>query len=145
MLPIGLMMIEQRLIERMIFLRGKELGLVKSSNKANSSLIDTMVDFIRNYADHFHHGKEEDILFRELMKKDLPAEHKKIMDELIKEPILGRETTGRLVEANKRYSRGDSKALPSIIECMSLLVDFHPKHIKKEDQKSQIRLTREYY
>jgi len=141
MLPIGLMMIEQRLIERMISLRGKELGLVKSSNKANSSLIDTMVDFIRNYADHCHHGKEEDILFRELMKKDLSAEHKKIMDELIKEHILGRETTGRLVEANKRYSRGDIKALP----IMSLLVDFYPKHIKKEDQKSQIRLTREYY
>ena len=119
MLPIGPMMIEHRLIERMISLMGKELDLMKSSNKANSSLINTIVDFIRAYADHCHHGKEENILFRELMKKDLSAEHKKIMDELIKEHILGRETTGRLVEANKRYSKYDIKALPIIIECMS--------------------------
>jgi hemerythrin-like domain-containing protein len=134
MLPIGPLMIEHRLIERMISLMEKELDLMTSSNKANSSLIDTMVDFIRTYADHCHHGKEENILFRELMKKDLSAEHKKIIDELIKEHILGRETTGRLVEANKRYSQGDIKALPIIIECLSLLVDFYPKHIEKEDQ-----------
>jgi hemerythrin-like domain-containing protein len=135
MLPIGPLMIEHRLIERMISLMGKELDFMKSSNKANSSFIDTIVDFIRTYADHCHHGKEENILFRELKKKDLSAEHNKIMDELIREHILGRETTGRLVEANKRYSKGDIKALPIVIECMSLLVDFYPKHIEKEDKR----------
>jgi len=135
MLPIGPMMIEHRLIERMISLMGKELDIMKSSNKANSSLIDTIVDFIKTYADHCHHGKEEKILFRELLKKDLSEDHREIMDELIKEHIIGRETTGKLVEANKRYSKGDMKALPIIIECMSLLVDFYPNHIEKEDKR----------
>ena len=88
MLPIGPMMIEHRLIERMISLMGKELDRIKTSNKANPSVIDTIVDFMRTYADHCHHGKEENILFRELKKKDLSAEHKSIMDELIEETTI---------------------------------------------------------
>jgi hemerythrin-like domain-containing protein len=135
MLPIGPMMIEHRLIERMISLMAKERDRMKTSNKANPSFIDTIVDFIRTYADHCHHGKEENILFRELKKKDLSAEHRNIMGELIEEHILGRKTTGRLVEANKGYSKGDIKALPIIIECISLLGDFYPKHIEKEDKR----------
>lgn len=134
MLPIGPLMIEHRLIERMISLMAKERDRMKISNKANPVFIDTVVDFIRSYADYCHHGKEENILFRELQKKDLSAEHKNIMSELIEEHILGRKTTGRLVEANKGYSQGDIKALPIIIECTSVLVDFYPKHIEKEDR-----------
>lgn len=134
MLPIGPLMIEHRLIERMISLMAKERDRMKISNKTNPAFIDTVVDFIRSYADYCHHGKEENILFRELQKKDLSAEHKNIMSELIEEHILGRKTTGRLVEANKGYSQGDIKALPIIIECTSVLVDFYPKHIEKEDR-----------
>jgi hemerythrin-like domain-containing protein len=135
MLPIGPLMIEHRLIERMISLMARERDRMKTTNKANTSLIDTIVDFIRTYADHCHHGKEENILFRELKKKDLSTEHKGIMGELIEEHILGRETTGRLVKANKRYSKGDINALTIIVECISLLVDFYPNHIEKEDKR----------
>ncbi len=134
MLPIGPLMIEHRLIERMISLMAKERDRIKTSNRANSSFIDIIVDFIKTYADRCHHGKEENILFRELKKKDLSAEHKNIMGELIEEHIWGRKITGRLVEANKEYSKGDIKALPVIIDCISLLIDFYPKHIDKEDK-----------
>jgi len=134
MLPIGPLMIEHRLIERMISIIRKELGRMKTSMQSDPVFIDTIVDFIRTYADHCHHGKEENILFRELKKKDLSAEHKSIMDELIEEHIWGRKTTRRLAEANKQYSKGDIEALSIIMECMSLLADFYPKHIEKEDK-----------
>jgi len=134
MLPIGPLMIEHRLIERMISIIAKELDRMKTSIQSDPNFIDTIVDFIRTYADHCHHGKEENILFRELKKKDLSAEHKSIMDELIEEHIWGRKTTGRLAEANNQYSKDDIEALPIIMECMSLLSDFYPKHIEKEDK-----------
>jgi hemerythrin-like domain-containing protein len=134
MLPIGPLMIEHRLIERMISIIRKELSGIETSKKANTTFIDTTVDFIRTYADHCHHGKEENILFRELTKKDLSAEHKSIMDELIEEHIWGRKTTSRLAQANKQLFEGDSQALSAVIECLSFLVDFYPKHIEKEDQ-----------
>jgi hemerythrin-like domain-containing protein len=36
------------------------------------------------YADRTHHGKEEDILFRDLEKKSLPPNHTKIINELVR-------------------------------------------------------------
>lgn len=135
MMPVAPLMIEHRLIERMIAVMGNELEHIKTSKMATPSFINTIVDFIRTYADHCHHGKEENILFRELKKKDLSVEHKNMMGELIEEHILGRETSDRLNEANKRYFEGDSEALPIIIDCISLLCDFYPKHIEKEDKQ----------
>jgi len=93
-----------------------------------------VVDFIRTYADQTHHGKEEDILFRELKKREISPEHDKIMKELIDEHILGRKTTGELVDANKKFAQGDQDAIKRIIEKIEFLVDFYPKHIEKEDK-----------
>jgi hemerythrin-like domain-containing protein len=42
---------------------------IKNENRVKLLFIDTAVDFIRTYADRCHHGKEEDILFRNLAKK----------------------------------------------------------------------------
>ena len=50
MLPIGPLMIEHRLIERMISLMAKERDRMEASKKADPSFIDTVVDFIRTYA-----------------------------------------------------------------------------------------------
>ena len=135
MLPVGMLMKEHRVIESMISLIGKNLSLVRKEKKADPCFIDTAVDFIRVYADKCHHGKEEDILFRELKKKKISPGHKKIMEELISEHVYGRETTGKLVEAKKRYESGDKKALKDIEENMTGLVRLYPNHIDKEDNR----------
>jgi hemerythrin-like domain-containing protein len=56
MMPVAPLMIEHRLIERMITVMGNELEHIKTSKTANPSFINTIVDFIRTYADHCHHG-----------------------------------------------------------------------------------------
>ena len=61
----GPLMIEHRLIEKMLSLIKDTLVQIESTNKVDPLLVDTAVDFIRMYADRTHHGKEEDILFRE--------------------------------------------------------------------------------
>jgi len=71
MKPRGPLMIEHRLIEKMLHITSKELALIKKNKKVNSIFIDTFVDFIRIYADRTHHGKEEDILFTALGYKDM--------------------------------------------------------------------------
>ena len=134
MLPIGPLMVEHRLIERMIEVLKIELEKIKNFNDFNPIFIDNVVDFIRTYADQTHHGKEEDILFRELKKKDISEDHKKIMNELIEEHIFGRKTTGELVEAKIEYIKGDNNAIESIIDKINVLIDFYPKHIEKEDK-----------
>jgi hemerythrin-like domain-containing protein len=134
MLPIGPLMIEHRLIERMIGIMKDEIKTLKVSKNPNPVFIDTTVDFIRTYADATHHGKEENILFRELKKKKLSPEHQAQMEDLINDHIIGRKATAELVDARNRFFNGDIGAIKTIVEKMQFLTEFYPKHIEKEDK-----------
>ncbi|WXG46674.1 MAG: hemerythrin domain-containing protein [Candidatus Atabeyarchaeum deiterrae] len=134
MKPIGPLMVEHRLIERMIAVVKEELNKIKEGKKVDSVFIDTYVDFLRTYADRCHHGKEEDILFRDLGKKNLSQEHKKTMDELVDEHKFARKTVGALVNAKERYLLGSSDALNNVTSNLRTLIEFYPKHIEKEDK-----------
>ena len=130
----GPLMIEHRLIERMLVLIQQALAKVEKTKKIDPLFVDKAVDFIRTYADRTHHGKEEDILFRDLQKKELSEDDRRVMNELIEEHIFGRNTMKTLVAANGRYRNGDSAALADIAKCLHTLVDFYPRHIEKEDK-----------
>ena len=133
MMPIGPLMIEHRLIERMVRVLREEMHTIEKQDEVNLDFIDGAVDFFRTYTDRCHHGKEEDILFRALAEKGLSPEHKKIMDELIREHVFGRQTVGKLVSARERYAQGDKSAQNEIIGFLKELVEFYPTHIDKED------------
>ena len=130
----GPLMIEHRLIERMILLIKDALLQIEDTHKVDPVFVDISVDFIRIYADRTHHGKEEDILFQKLSNRPLSSDDQRVMKELIEEHIFGRQTTKSLVEANTRYRNGDESALAYIASNLQTLVDFYPKHIEKEDK-----------
>jgi hemerythrin-like domain-containing protein len=130
----GPLMIEHRLIERMLSIIKGVLAKIESKHKVDPVFVDIAVDFIRVYADRTHHGKEEDILFRELNKKALKSEDNQIMKELIEEHVFGRRITKALVDANTRYRNGDESALGHIAANLKTLTEFYPKHIEKEDK-----------
>ena len=91
------------------------------------------VDFFKTYGDRTHHGKEEDILFKELMNKDLIESDRNIMEELIREHIEVRNALVDLVLANKQYENGDASRDKIIYEKLFFLTQLYPVHIKKED------------
>jgi hemerythrin-like domain-containing protein len=130
----GPLMIEHRLIERMITIIQNRLTLAEKTQKIDPLFIDQAVDFIRTYADRTHHGKEEDVLFRDLKNKDLSDVDRRVMNELIEEHVFARSTTKALVEANTRYRNGDISVLEDIITYLQTLVNFYPIHIEKEDK-----------
>ncbi len=134
MKPIGPLMHEHRLIERMLQVMKKQLGEATRNNSLDLQFIDTAVDFIRTYADRCHHGKEEDILFRELALKPLSQEHRRIMGELVAEHVYARSVVSRLVEARQQFVHGDMGAVQTAIRCLQELVEFYPVHIFKEDK-----------
>lgn len=134
MKPRGPLMIEHRLIEKMLNITGKELEVIKKSNKLNPVFIDTIVDFIKIYADRTHQGKEEDILFTRLQNKKLNAEDEKMMRELIDEHAVARKMVSQLIEANIKYAGGDSSSIKTIADTLSDLIVFYPPHITKEDK-----------
>jgi len=130
----GPLMIEHRLIERMISTIKVLLLQIESTQTVDPVFVDKVVDFIRTYADRTHHGKEEDILFRELSKRALSAKDQRVMKELIEEHVFGRQVTKTLVEANTRYRNSDESALADIIDQLRILTGFYPNHIEKEDK-----------
>jgi len=134
MLPIGPLMIEHRLIERMITLIREHAVQAKSETKIDPHFVDAAVDFVRIYADRTHHGKEENILFRDLHGKQLSEQDAVIMQELIDEHKFGRQVVGELVDANKAYRNGDQSSLDIILDKLQVLADFYPEHIIKEDK-----------
>lgn len=141
MQPIAPLMIEHRLIERMLTLMQREFQRITDNVAVDPEFafvdavfIDTAVDFLRTYADRCHHGKEEEILFAALQKKDLAAEHRQTMEELIQEHAWSRETTTALVKAKEDFLLGQEAALDQLLENLGKLVEFYPGHIDKEDR-----------
>ncbi len=134
MKPIGPLMWEHRLIEKMFISMMRHIDDIEKTKKINPLIVDMVVDFVRTYADRTHHGKEEEILFRDLAKKNMTPELNKIMQELIEEHIWGRKTTAALVGAKEKYLQGDQKQLAQIIDLARQLGNFYPKHIEKEDK-----------
>ena len=130
----GPLMVEHRLIERMLSVLKDALARIESSHRIDPVFVDTAVDFIRMYADRTHHGKEENILFRDLDKRALSTEDSRVMNELIEEHVLGRQITKALVDANRRYRDGDEMALADIADKLQTLAEFYPRHIEKEDK-----------
>ena len=134
MLPIGLLMKEHRLIEQLVSGVQIELSREESQKTVNFVFLETAIDFFRTYADRCHHGKEENILFRELEKKKIPAELLKAMNELIDEHVYARKVVSELAEAKAEFALGNKESLQTIIENLQKLAEFYPKHIAKEDK-----------
>jgi hemerythrin-like domain-containing protein len=128
------LMIEHRLIERMLSVIKDVVSKIESNHQVDPVFVDTAVDFIQVYADRTHHGKEEDILFRELKKKPMSDEDRRVMNELVEEHVFGRRATKAIVESNTRYRNGDETALADIAKKLQILIEFYPKHIEKEDK-----------
>jgi len=125
---------EHRLIERMVGMLDKELRRTRETNDLDVVFIDSAIDFFKTYADRTHHGKEEDILFRELSLKQLKPQDKQVMDELVQEHIYARKTVRALLDAKNRYTKEDKSALVEVQAHLGELIQLYPAHIEKEDR-----------
>ena len=135
MQPIGPLMHEHRLIERLLNLVEREVYAIEAGKKPDSQFIDQAVDFCRTYADRCHHGKEEDILFRELMKKPLLDDERRILGELVDEHVQGRALVRAIDETNRAVARCEPAAsVETLLPLLRKLIAFYPVHIAKEDK-----------
>jgi len=125
---------EHRTIEKMIA-RLRDEGESIRGGELDVAFIDVALDFLRTYADRMHHGKEEDILFKDLAKKGLSPEHRLIMEELIREHAEARRYVDAISEAKERYLRGEKSALLELGSNISALVELYRVHIEKEDRR----------
>lgn len=142
MKPAGILMIEHRLIEKVLALVGGEIENIEERLSIDKLFLKSVIDFIRTYADRIHHGKEEDILFRDLKTKAMDAHDTAMMAELDEDHIVARHVVSELIQAENRYFDGDKSQLEVIKQRLTFLVEFYPVHIAKEDKDFFIKTQR---
>lgn len=137
MQPIGPLMHEHRLIERMIALMGQELERLKRGEEPDLRFTDHAVDFIRYFADACHHGKEEEILFRDVLaKQDVEERYRELTNRLKREHAYARDLTAKLDKASRRHrDNGGAESAQAIQDALHRLVQFYPRHIATEDEE----------
>jgi hemerythrin-like domain-containing protein len=134
MLPIGPLMIEHRLIERMIRLLGVQAKRIRDGSPPAPDFLSEAMDFIRTYADRCHHGKEEDILFRDLGRKVLSPADTAAMSDLAREHVWARGCVQELADASAAWRSGSGEAAGRILKALEDLSGFYLEHIRKEDK-----------
>ena len=134
MKPAGILMIEHRLIEKVLLLVDREIERIEERLAIDKHFLKSVVDFIRTYADKIHHGKEEDILFEQLKAKAMDAHDTAVMAELDEEHVVARRVVSELVQAETEYFSGDRPQIEVVKQKLAFLVNFYPVHIAKEDK-----------
>ena len=123
---------EHHLILRMITLVEKHTAQMEEGNFRNWRFFLDAVDFIRNYADRFHHAKEEDVLFIELVKNGMPEKQSPI-EAMHMEHDQGRMFVCSLEEAAEKALAGETGQLPVIAESTKGYAELLRAHIDKEN------------
>lgn len=128
-----LMVDEHRLILRMAQVLEDRARLLADGKFGDWDFFLKAVDFIRTYADRFHHAKEEDILFRELVRNGMPKENSPVAAMLMGHD-QGRALVRGMEEAAVAAKAGDAAAAAKIVENATAYVAFIRDHIEKEDK-----------
>lgn len=123
---------EHQLILRMITLVERNTELMEQGKFRNWQFFLDAIDFIRNYADRFHHAKEEDVLFIELVKNGMPEKQSPI-EAMQMEHEQGRAFVRGLEEAAQKALAGEPGQIPIIAENAKGYAELLRGHIDKED------------
>lgn len=131
---INLMVEEHRNIKRMLKVIRKYCFRILKNQHVDYKDFYRIIDFIRNYADSHHHGKEENMLFNRMVEELGPAAEKLVTHGMLVEHDLGRLHTKQLEEAVTKVLEGDEEAKLDIIGNAIGYADLLNRHIDKEDR-----------
>lgn len=104
----------------------KECNKLSTGEEIDKNFFTKKIDFIKNYADKFHHAKEEDILFTELCKDSVEM-HCNPIPQMLHEHDLGRAFVKGMEEGVAENDK--DKVIKNAIGYAELLRE----HIYKED------------
>jgi len=123
---------EHVLIKRMLTLIEKFAPLTEKGEFSDWQFYLDGADFIRQYADRFHHAKEEDILFEALVKNGMPRENSPVAAMLM-EHDMGRAYVKNFADAAREALDGATGREGIIAENALAYAALLRDHIAKED------------
>ncbi len=127
------LMDEHRGIERMLAAMEAKLPRLEAGDGSVVPLFEQGVDFLRNFADHCHHHKEELLLFPKLAERGVPNQGGPI-GVMLGEHETGRAEIRAMDAAIGRYRAGENGALADLAGAARRYIALLRQHIAKEDQ-----------
>lgn len=131
---IEIMKQEHEEIRRMLKIIRKACNRILQGEPINFEHFKMIIDFIMNYADSHHHGKEEKFLFAEMENRLGPLGTKLIRNGMYVEHDLGRLYVKELGEALERVKEGDEESKLDVIANAVSYTHLLERHIAKENE-----------
>lgn len=131
---IEIMMEEHRYITRLLKVVRKACLNIFKGEEICFEDFEQMMDFVKNYADLHHHGKEEKFLFKEMLNHLGEVGTKLIRNGMLVEHDLGRLYMQDLRAALERTKAGDEESKLDVIANAIGYTHLLERHIQKEDE-----------
>jgi hemerythrin-like domain-containing protein len=126
------LMTEHRAIERMLAVLEEAARRLEGGERMRADLFREAVDFVRNFADRCHHGKEEDNLFPRMEARGIPRGGGPLAVMLF-EHDQGRDYVRAIADAIDAYENGEPSAARATAQNARGYVNLLREHIRKED------------
>ncbi|MDF2950166.1 MAG: hemerythrin protein [Sedimentibacter sp.] len=130
---VEIMVMEHEYILRMLKVVRKASFKVMKGEEINYEDFNKMIEFIRQYADAHHHGKEEKFLFKEMQTKLGKLGENLITHGMLVEHDFGRLYMSDLTAALQRVKDGDEESKLDVISNAIGYTNLLKRHISKEN------------
>jgi hemerythrin-like domain-containing protein len=132
MKPTDILKHEHELILKVLDAAEREASAIAGGGAAVADRLTAFVDFIRNFADHCHHAKEEDVLFVRMGERGFPREVGPVA-VMLHEHELGRAHIAAVADNIAGAVAGDAAARAVVAERLAGYAALLRQHIFKED------------
>lgn len=89
-------------------------------------------DFLKDFADTYHHGREEELFFPALEAAGMPREGGPV-GVMLQEHVIGRDLTKQMRDSAVAYNGGDKSAVKDFMTASDHYVEHLMQHIDKEN------------
>jgi hemerythrin-like domain-containing protein len=124
---------EHRVIERALRALDGMCVRIEAGDTVPSESIAELFQFLSNFGDRFHHGKEEKYLFPALLREGV-APRGGATDALAREHDLERRLIGELGRAVDSYAQGNTESRAAFVKTARQYVELMVEHFQKEDR-----------
>jgi hemerythrin-like domain-containing protein len=132
MKPIEDLVQEHMAIKVMLSIMSKIAENIRNEKSVDTNDIESIVDFLKTFADKCHHGKEENALFPALVESGIPKEGGPI-GVMLHEHIIGREYIKEISTKTEQFKSGNSQTLQLIADSLLSYINLLQTHIQKEE------------
>lgn len=131
--PTDILMAEHRIIERVTAAMSRFADALSSGGDVERRSLAGLCPFMRQFADGYHHGKEEHRLFPALIAGGLPKQNGPVQVMCL-EHDTGRGLVARLASAVEAYDgEASAETRGDLADALRDLAEFYGRHIWKED------------